>query len=353
MRKIITFIIYVVMCFSLVAVVGCSASRQQESAQPRIVVDMCGKEISIPETVDKYCILYSSAVPMCGMLDKGLDHMVMCPTLYADWTYRLFPNLDEHAITVDKRSVTAEQIVESGAQVVFWSSATHTELVESLELLNVACVNVAVSNADDLKKAMGIIADIFGTEYAKKQVAKFCVIFDEYHQYATEHVTNIPENERLSVLVLGGVDDTTGFGGDAYEPYWASIVGLNYIYPSNDGAGKVTLTMEQIYEFDPDIIIIEGFFDEESVYTDPAWNALRAVQNNKLISNPSVLDTWSKPGPEDPLQYIWGVSRFYPDYAGEIDVVAETILFYKELYQYDMSEDEANEILAGHRIIFE
>ena len=352
MKRIVTILICIVSLFSLVALTGCSSSTLQESASPRTVTDMQGKEIFIPDTIDKYCILYSSAVPMCGMLDEGLAHMVMCPTLYADWTYRLFPDLDDHAITVDKRSVTAEQIIESGAQIVFWSSSTHAELVESLESLNIACINVAVSNADDLKQAMGIIADTFGTEYAKSQIAKFSATFDEYQQYATEHAANIPENEKLSVLVLDGVDNTTGFGGGAYEPYWAGIVGLNYIYPSNDGADKVTLTMEQIYEFDPDIIILEGFFDEETVYADSTWSALRAVQNNMFISNPSVLDTWSKPGPEDPLQYIWALSRFYPNYAGDIDVVAETISFYKELYQYDMSEDEANEMLAGHRIVF-
>lgn len=98
--------------------------------------------------------------------------------------------------------------------------------------------------------------------------------------------------------------------------------------------------------------LIEGFFDENTVHADSSWSALRAVQNNMLISNPSVLYTWSKSGAEDPLQYIWTLSRFYPDYAGNIDVVSETISFYKDLYQYDMSEDEANEMLAGRRIIF-
>ena len=90
MKKVITILICIIMLLSLGAFSGCS-SQQQESANQRIVIDMQGKEITIPNTVGKYCILYSSAVPMCGMLDEGLVHMVMCPTLYAGGTYRWFP----------------------------------------------------------------------------------------------------------------------------------------------------------------------------------------------------------------------------------------------------------------------
>lgn len=75
------------------------------------------------------------------------------------------------------------------------------------------------------------IHTMFRTLDAKNQVVKFNSVFDKYEQYATGHEASIPETERLSVVVLGGVDDTTGFRGDAYEPYWAGIVGLDYIYP--------------------------------------------------------------------------------------------------------------------------
>lgn len=350
MKKIIILTFCALMLISL-STFSCCAWAKADTVN-RSVVDLKGNEIQLPETIERYGILYSSAVPMCGMLDENLSHLVLCPTLYADWTYRLFPDLNDHAVVVDKRAVTAEQIIESGAQVVFWSSSTHDELVESLESLGVACVNVAVSNADDLMQAMDIIADTLGTEYAKNQVAKYHLIFDKYQQYAIEHAAAIPENERLSVLVLNDDEDTTGFGENAYEFYWAGLAGFHYILPSDDGADKVTLTMEQIYEFDPDIIVLEGFFDEDTLADDPAWKELRAVQNKLVVAAPSVLDTWSKPGSETPLQYVWAMSKFYPDYASDIDMVAETISFYEEMYQYDMSEDEANEVLAGHRIIF-
>lgn len=352
MRKFVSIILCVSMLFCIVALSGCSASTSEE-LQQRAVVDMLDKTIELPKIVEKYCILYSSAVPMCGMLDDGFAHMCICPTLYADWTYELFPDLDEHAITVDKKSVTAEQIINEGAQVVFWSSSTHIELVQTLERLGIACVNVSVNDAEDLLHAMNIIAETLGTDFAKEQLVKYEAKFSEYQAYAEEHSVDIPENEKKSILVLGGVDDTTGFGKDAYEAYWADLVGLDYIIPSSDGADKVTLTMEQIYEFDPDIIVVEGFFDEESIYNDPSWNSLRAVQNHMIISNPSVLDTWSKPGAEAPLQYIWAFSALNADYAGEVDVMAEVIAFYKDFYQYEMSEEDATEMLAGHRIIFD
>lgn len=352
MKRWVMLLLCVVMAVGMLLMSGC-ADTQDEAGGQRTVVDIKGKEVAIPQEVERYCILYSSAFPMCGMLDEGLEHMVMCPTLYADWAYRLFPDIDEHAVVVDKRSVTAEQIVESGAQVVFWSSSSHEELIASLEQLGIACVNVAVSDADDLISAMDIIADTFGTEYAAKQNERYKEVLNQYKEYAEEHAALIPDSEKKSILVLGGIEERSAFGEDTYEAYWSGLVGLEYIVPSDDGSGQANLTMEQIYEFAPDIITVEAFFDEEACRSDPAWSSLEAVKNGLLISNPSVLDTWSKPGAEAPLQYIWAFARFYPEYAGDVDVMEETQSFYKEFYDYDMSDDEAERMLAGQRIIFE
>ena len=344
----------VVVFAALVLLVGALAVPvSAASNEERTVVDMRGNEIELPSEVEKYGILYSSAVPMCGLLDEGMAHVCLCPTLYADWTFELYPDLESHTTIVDKNSVTAEQILETGAQVIFWSASSHEELVESLEAVGVACVNVGVSNADDLLAALHIIADTLDTEYAHSQLEKYEQKLSEYQEYAQEHAAQIPEEERLSTLVIGDIDDTTSFGESAYEPYWASLVGLDYILPSDDGAAKVTLTMEQIYEFDPDVIVVEGFFDENALSEDPAWSGLRAVQTGMVVSNPSVLDTWSKPGAETLLQYVWALDKFYPQYAGDISVQEEVTEFYEEFYGYKMDPKNVEEMLQGHRIIFE
>ena len=68
-------------------------------------------------------LFYSQTI----MLDKNMEHMCMCPTIYGGWTSRLCPGVEDHAVAVNKKTVTAEQIIEVGTQVVFCSSSTNQE----------------------------------------------------------------------------------------------------------------------------------------------------------------------------------------------------------------------------------
>lgn len=170
--------------------------------------------------------------------------------------------------------------------------------------------------------------------------------FAYYQDYVKSCVQNIPQDAKQTVLVIGDLTDITGFGEKAYEAYWTDIAGLNYILPSNDGADKVNLTMEQVFEFDPDAVVVETF--DTSVLTDDStWLTLRAYKDGKVLAAPSALDNWSKPGAESMMVYLWALNVFYPDYSGELDLTTEIRNFYKDFYGYDMSEEYANVVLQG------
>ena len=106
--------------------------------------------------------------------------------------------------------------------------------------------------------------------------------------------------------------------------------------------------MEEIYNLDPDVIIAQGPFNRAAINADEQWKEVRAVQEGMLFSNPSVLDEWGMPTTEAPLQFIWVLKQFYPDYAVGIDATTELIDFYKEFYEYEMSVEDAEALLSCH-----
>ena len=353
MKKILKLFICIFSMLSLLTVVGCSHNKNENTK--RTVVDMQGNTISLPGKVTKYSTVYSSSVPMIAMLDKDLEKCVMYPksSWFEYWEFEMFEGVEEHSVRVNKREVTAEQIVESGTEVFFWNKASHKELVDSLTDMGIACVNVQVQNTDDLIKALEIIAEVLDTDYARSQLEKYKEKFTKYQQYAKAQVEKIPEDCKRSILVIGNVDTLVGYGPNTYAIDWAEKVGLKYILPSKDGADEVNLTIEQVYEFDPDIILANGIFDVEKIYEDPVWSVLRATQNNMLLSNPSVLDFWSMPTPEAPLQYIWSINKFYPDYVGDLNIIDEVQSFYKEFYGYEMSREDAEAIVSGQHFLMD
>jgi len=133
---------------------------------------------------------------------------------------------------------------------------------------------------------------------------------------AVKIVAEIPEEKLPRVLVLGGADTLEAFGTGDFEYYWASQMRLKFIVSSKNEEDRANLTMEQVYEYDPDIIIFEGWTDVSKLYDDPAWSSLKAAKNKMLLDTPMVLDVWCKPGAETPLMYSWIISTCYPDYAG-------------------------------------
>lgn len=343
-------VLLILMCVLLVGgmFAGCAGKQTDDNPAERTVVDMQGKTAKLPETIESYCVLYSSAVPMCAMMDEDLKHMVMYPisNYFEYWYYEMFDGIKDHAVQVDKKNVTAEEILESGAQVVFWNRPAHEELVASLEAAGVICINVQVKNDAELLKSMKIIADTFGTEFAQNQYKKYEEKFDKYQNMAVEAAAKIPEDEKKTVLVIGSVDTPSVGATDDYSGYWTNLTGLINLSPVKPGEAGATLTMEEIYEIDPDVIVAQGPFNRSQIMSDPQWGQVRAVKENALFSNPSVLDEWGMPTNEAPLQFIWVLKQFYPEYAKDLNATEELINFYKDFYDYEMSKEDAEAILS-------
>lgn len=343
-KLLVTLVVLLLTCllFSLAAAEGNGADRT--------VVDMKGKTIILPESIDSYCVLYSSAVPFCAMMDENLQHMVLYPVsnYFEYWYTLMFEGINDHALQVDKKNVTAEQILESGAQVVFWNRAAHEELIASLEAAGIACVNVQITNSEDLLRTIHVIADTFGTEFAQEKAQAYDEKYHIYLKSAIEHANQIPDDEKKTVLVIGSVDNPTVGAIDSYQGYWTNLTGLINLTPVKAGEPQSTLTMEEIYEIDPDIIIAQGPFNRDNINNDTNWKEVRAVKENMLFSNPSVLDEWGMPTSEAPLQFIWVLKQFYSQYAEDIDASAELISFYKDFYNYEITQEKADAILSCH-----
>ena len=45
------------------------------------------------------------------------------------------------------------------------------------------------------------------------------------------------------------------------------------------------------------------------------------------------------------MQILWAAVAVYPEYFTDIDIVKETQNFYKTFFYYDLTQEEANEIL--------
>lgn len=113
------------------------------------------------------------------------------------------------------------------------------------------------------------------------------------------------------------------------------------------GAGS-NISMENIYNWDPDVIILtnEGHA-YEMIPEDPAWQELQCVQDGKVYEIPEGPYSWfsSPPSINRLIGFQWMGNLLYPEIY-DYDMISVAQDYYKLFYQFDLSEEQAKELMG-------
>lgn len=145
----------------------------------------------------------------------------------------------------------------------------------------------------------------------------------------------------------GGDGLQTGPAGSINTEFIDLLGAVNVAEKAGKG-GLVTVSVQQIAAWDPDIIILDDATFFAAVKKHPAWSALRAVKAGKVYKAPERPFGWldSPPGVNRLMGVIWLEGLLYPK-TFDIDVPAEVRDFYNEFYQVDPWDEELDEMFAG------
>ena len=116
---------------------------------------------------------------------------------------------------------------------------------------------------------------------------------------------------------------------------------------SNRGGGN-TINLEQLYNFDPDVIVFAAGSIYGTAAEDPAWNQLSAIRDGRYYEIPGMPYNWiSNPPSINMLLGVWWLgSLLYPQYY-DYDMTEKTQEAFRVLWDYELSADEAEEMLQN------
>lgn len=114
---------------------------------------------------------------------------------------------------------------------------------------------------------------------------------------------------------------------------------------------RIEITEEEIIGANPDVIIIgSGTPDQvEALKADSAWTGVKAVQDGAVYANPSGVFPWDRYSGEEALQVLWAAKALNPDTFSDIDMVKEVKKFHDLFHGFDMTDDQAQMMLAGEK----
>lgn len=135
-----------------------------------------------------------------------------------------------------------------------------------------------------------------------------------------------------------------------YYEVW--LCGGKLVGPESGTGNFPEVTREQLFDWDPDIILVDnhGNYPElviKSMYKEGSiWETLSAVRNKQLYRIPAGVFFLDK-GTTTTLMLLWLATITQPELFEDINMVEEIKYYYKEFYEYELTDEQAQRVLDG------
>lgn len=239
--------------------------------------------------------------------------------------------------------VNVEEILKLKPDVVFQWNYMEEE-IEKMEAVGIKVIALQYGSVEDLETWINIIGKMTGNEERAEWLISY---FHENINEVAEKIATLSEEEQSDVLILSNDLKVTGTG---FSKYWLDNSGA--VNPAGDLSGDaLNVNMEQIYEWNPEIIYIGNFTDlqpsdlMENKLEGQDWSIVDAVQNGQVYKIPIGGYRWDPPGVETPLMIKWLAKIQHPELFEDMDMREEVKEFYNDVYNFDVTEEILDEIL--------
>jgi len=368
MKKIIT--VLCILGMVALAAVGCANEEEavpagQTPPEPitHTIVDQAGNTVEIPVKIERVVISSLWPLPSVYVLFQGADKLVgMHPASFSAAKYSMLTTIAPEINNVESGfiqngQINVEELMKLKPDVVFYS-ATNTAEKEILDKAGIPAVGFSTTinefnTVETMYSWVNLLGEIFRkedkalkiTEYGRKVQAEI-----------QKRVKDIPEAERKRVLILFKYSDTQfqTSGTNFFGQYWCDATGA--INAASELKGMADINMEQVYEWDPDIIYITNFsqYMPEDLYSNKAleghdWSGVKAVKERRVYKYPLGMYRWYPPSSDAPLNLWFQAKTNYPELFKDINLEKTVKEYYKEFYNIELTDQQVKMIFNPAR----
>lgn len=313
------------------------------SDDPAFVIDATGKQVAVPEKIERVAITCNGGTTHEAIIFGGADKIVAEPSMKKfPQLLKMFPELNDVVDGGSFDDVNVEVIAstEPDIALVGVSSEKGNAQIEEIGIPTYVML-IGWAAVDTIKQEFLNVSHLFGNDERGEELVAY---WDEKMAQIAERVEKIPAEERTrTVYYLSKPDITKANTGD-WGRTWIDTIGATFAVPEEDLNGDIT--PEKAIGWDPDVIIIQGGSDITELLDEPTVQDMKAIQGGQVYSCPIGGFWWDRPSPEAPLAFIWLAQIVFPGYFDDIDLEQETVDFFKRFYGYDLPHDEYESFFA-------
>ena len=331
---------------------GIINANAENGEKTRIVIDCIGREVEIPDNVERVACLYAFAGHVTAIVGETDKLVAVVSGLKRDLLLTaMFPSILDAEVPYTEGSINIEQLVATDPDVVFVRESTYqtTEEMKKMEAFDLPVVVIDSNTIEEQRNAVAVAGAVFGGE-AVSQAEKYDAFFQEAIDQAEARAADLPSESVVSVF--HSINEATRTDRENTLPaQWMEIVGVRNVSAGEELSaleGKSYAGLEQIYLWDPQVIVCNEPGVPEYIRTDAKWAALSAVKNDKVYQMPIGISRWGHPGSaETPLAIYWLGKLIYPELYEDINVEQKAMEFYRTFFHYELTEQDLSGMMSG------
>ena len=206
-------------------------------------------------------------------------------------------------------------------------------------------VMMGFTDFPSMERSLQTTAEVVGTPLALQRAAEYNRYLNQQIAVIGQRTRTLTAQQRPTVLHIQSLHPLKVDGRNTLINTWVTLAGGRNVAESVDGNMK-EITPEQVLAWQPDYIILDAGAGTlaQSPYRD-LFSQLRAVKLNHVVRNPSGVFPWDRYGTEVALQIPWAARLFHPDLFPEINMIRQTQDFYRQFFNYPLTESQAKRIL--------
>jgi len=323
-----------------------------DGVETRVFTDSSGRKVEIPAEITR--VAPSGATAQMVLMPIASDLLVGLSSSPSTAQRPYFPEDMWYLPTFgqfygSKANLNMEALIAAQPQIIIDLGDAKDKIADDMNRIQrqtgIPTVFIE-ADLDDMAAAYRTLGDLLGRETEAEPLAAF---IEDTVAMAQANAARIPEEQRLSVLYGTG---STGLACNAAGSSQADVIDLigavNAIIPeevTNRGGGT-TVSLEEVYVCDPDVILLTAGGPYDDVETNE-WSELSAVKNGTYYEIPNMPYNWmSAPPSVNRVLGVWWLGNLvYPELY-DYDMIQVAQEFYRLFWHYDLSGEEAADMLS-------
>ncbi len=350
-------ILMLCLCLCLVPAALSPGNAGAEEGAVVTITDHADRTVTVPVNPKRVAVLDILPLPsvITVFLGSAESLVAMQPASFAaaknGVLSQLFPeilNVNTEIMNGDDVNIEALSALEP--DIVFYNAPNKAN-AEKLENAGLTAVGVSPVKwhydcIETYDQWIALLSQIWPDASLEAEVSAYSLQMKELIRSRT---ADLKEEERRRVLFLFQYDENRMItsGSSFFGQWWCDATGsVNVAEGVTADNSNAVITMEQVYAWDPDAIIITNFTptQPEDLYNNAVgnddWSTVSAVANGQVFKMPLASYRTYTPGVDTPLTLEWMAQCLYPELFPEFSLAEDVRAYYRDLYRVELTDEQ-------------